>query len=90
MEKALKALVVERNGETPPKTHNLIYLLKLCEAKLSESQIRFITRLNTAAVATRYPDELKMLIEQYPHYSFARVFRNAILETMRDYRRCAG
>jgi HEPN domain-containing protein len=65
VEKILKAIVVETTKETPPKTHNLIYLLKLCKVKLSESQVRFITRLNTAAVATRYPDELKMLIEQY-------------------------
>ena len=66
IEKSLKAMVVERLREVPPKTHNLIYLLKLCKVELSNSQVRFLTQLDTAAVATRYPDELKMLIEQYP------------------------
>jgi len=77
IEKSLKAMVVERLGEVPPKTHNLIYLLKLSKVELSNSQVRFLTQLNTAAVATRYPDELKMLIEQYPSSIAEKYLENA-------------
>lgn len=77
IEKSLKAMVVEYLGEAPPKTHNLIYLLKLCKVELSDSQVRFIAQLNTAAVATRYPDELKMLIKQYPSSIAEKYLENA-------------
>ena len=77
IEKSLKAMVVERLREVPPKTHNLIYLLKLCKMELSNSQVRFLTQLDTAAVATRYPNELKMLIEQYPSSIAERYLKNA-------------
>ena len=45
--------------------------------ELSDSQVRFIAQLNTAAVATRYPVELKMLIEQYPSSIAEKYLENA-------------
>jgi len=55
IEKSLKAMVVEYLGEAPPKTHNLIYLLKLCKVELSDSQIRFIAQLNTGGSGYSLP-----------------------------------
>ncbi|HOV80805.1 MAG TPA: HEPN domain-containing protein [Bacillota bacterium] len=66
VEKALKALVIEKTGKAPPKTHNLIHLMKLGEAKLSKDQTRFVTRLSLAGIVTRYPEELKKALSDYP------------------------
>ena len=35
LEKALKGLVTAVTGEIPPRTHNLIHLVKIAEPKLS-------------------------------------------------------
>ena len=66
VEKALKALVVKHTEEMPPRTHNLIFLLKISNAKLSKLGEKYLAVLNTASVATRYPDQLHMMIEKYP------------------------
>lgn len=66
VEKALKALVVETTGKAPPKTHNLIHLMKIGHAKLNDDQIKFVTRLSLAGIITRYPEELKRTINDYP------------------------
>ena len=58
IEKILKALVVKQTGQPPPKTHNLINLMKLGNAKLTDEQVKFVSRLSLAGIVTRYPDEL--------------------------------
>ncbi|TEB10831.1 HEPN domain protein [Pelotomaculum sp. FP] len=66
VEKTLKALVVERTGKVPPKTHNLIQLIKLGQPSLNNEQTRFVTRLSLAGIVTRYPEELKKTLSDYP------------------------
>lgn len=66
VEKILKGLIVEHTGDTPPKTHNLIHLVKIAKVELSESQLEFIAVLNMAGVGTRYPDMLSDTIKRYP------------------------
>jgi len=66
VEKALKALIVEVTGKAPPRTHNLVNLMKIGQVKLSDEQIRFITCLSLAGVVTRYPEELKRALDDYP------------------------
>ncbi|MBK7895215.1 MAG: HEPN domain-containing protein [Anaerolineaceae bacterium] len=58
IEKALKGLYHKTLDEIPPKTHNLIYLLNKIDKQPEENLLKFITRLNTASVTTRYPDDL--------------------------------
>ena len=65
LEKALKAVVAEVTGEQPPKTHNLINLLKISSMTLSKEQVEFLAAINTANITTRYPDELKSLLKKY-------------------------
>lgn len=65
-EKVIKGLIVERTGNTPPKTHNLIQLVKIAKVELSESQLEFIAVLNMAGVGARYPDMLDDAIKRYP------------------------
>lgn len=58
IEKALKGLYSHVHKQAPPKTHNLLYLLTQIGKRPSPELEKFITRLNTASVATRYPDDL--------------------------------
>ena len=59
IEKALKGLYDKLLHEVPPKTHNLLYLLHKIGIRPEQELEKFITKLNTASIATRYPDELE-------------------------------
>jgi HEPN domain-containing protein len=65
IEKALKGLYQQKLSEAPPRTHNLLYLLTQIEAKPPENIARFLVRLGEASVATRYPEELARLTQEY-------------------------
>lgn len=65
IEKALKGLYYKVLDEVPPKTHNLIYLLNKIDKKPEQELEKFIIKLNTASVATRYPDDLAKIQAAY-------------------------
>jgi HEPN domain-containing protein len=65
VEKAMKGLYQQRLKETPPKTHNLVYLLKKIDIRPAETTGKFIVKLNEASVVTRYPEDIDKLQEQY-------------------------
>lgn len=51
--------------EIPPKTHNLLYLLNKLGKKPEQELEKFVIKLNTASVATRYPDDLTKIQAAY-------------------------
>lgn len=65
VEKALKGLYQQKRQETPPKTHNLIYLLDRIGLIPDQDKGRAMTRLNEANVTTRYPDDIDRLRSSY-------------------------
>ena len=65
VEKALKGLYQQNLGETPPKTHNLIYLLNKIGVRPEEKIGRVIAKLTEANIATRYPDDIDRLQSHY-------------------------
>lgn len=65
IEKALKGLYFCELDEVPPKTHNLLYLLNKISQKLEPELERFVAKLNTASIATRYPDDLAKIEMAY-------------------------
>jgi HEPN domain-containing protein len=65
IEKAIKSVYQERLKETPPKTHNLVYLLKKIDINPPQTIGKFLVRLNEASVATRYPEDIEKLQKQY-------------------------
>ncbi|WP_281276819.1 HEPN domain-containing protein [Desulfoglaeba alkanexedens] len=65
IEKALKGLYYKVLDEVPPKTHNLLYLLNKIGKKPEPKLEKFIIKLNTASVATRYPDDLAKIQGAY-------------------------
>jgi HEPN domain-containing protein len=66
LEKMLKAHVTEVTEAIPVKTHDLIYLVKKCGLELPEEKMDFIGKINTASVPTRYPEDLRGAIEEFP------------------------
>lgn len=66
LEKMLKAHVTEATQSLPPKTHDLIYLVKKSGLVLPQSYLEFIGKLNNASVPTRYPEDLQRMLVQYP------------------------
>src|SRR3989304_1653242 len=64
-DESLKSLYVKVLAEIPPKTHNLLYLLDKIGKKPEQELEKFMTKLNTASVATRYPDDLAKIQAAY-------------------------
>jgi HEPN domain-containing protein len=65
IEKSLKGLYKKVLEEIPPKTHNLLYLLDKIGKKPEQELEKFVIKLNTASVATRYPDDLAKIQAAY-------------------------
>jgi HEPN domain-containing protein len=57
IEKLLKGYWVKDNGEnTPPKIHNLKWLVEQTKLELSEEQLMLLEKMNTFQLEGRYPD----------------------------------
>jgi HEPN domain-containing protein len=65
IEKALKGLYATVLSDIPPKTHNLLYLLNKIDRRPERKLEKFMIRLNTASIATRYPDDLAKIQAAY-------------------------
>jgi len=65
LEKILKAKVEEITGKTPPKTHNLRYLVKLSALEPPEEIFHFISKLSDVSIPTRYPEDFFELKKSY-------------------------
>ncbi len=65
IEKALKGLIIQKNKEAPPKTHNLLYLIEIIDLELPEDMYDFVFTLNRVSVLTRYPDNLQRMLNEY-------------------------
>ena len=77
IEKALKGLWQARLRGAPPKTHNLLYLAERAEAELPEDLAEFVADLNGLSVATRYPEDLRALLADYPEHRTRQVIKQA-------------
>ena len=65
LEKALKALVTEITDHTPPRTHDLVNLIKLTGINLEPCSMDFISKINVASIPSRYPPDLHEALIQY-------------------------
>jgi HEPN domain-containing protein len=66
LEKLLKAFVSETNQSISPKTHNLIYLIKIGNIQLPKKYLEFIAKINNASIVTRYPEDFSRVLDAYP------------------------
>ncbi len=65
LEKALKALYIEKYNDNPEKTHSLIYLVELVELEPPQSYLDSLFVINRIGVTGRYPNNIEKVIEQY-------------------------
>jgi HEPN domain-containing protein len=66
LEKVLKARVEQETGKTPPRTHNLLYLLNLTGLSgVEEEALTFVSELNNLSVVTRYPEDFQRTLEAF-------------------------
>jgi HEPN domain-containing protein len=64
LEKMLKALWAEVRPEYPPRTHDLLLLVR-------KRDLRFLGLITDASVPTRYPEDLKGMVKEYPRRTAA-------------------
>ncbi|MGD9552367.1 MAG: HEPN domain-containing protein [Candidatus Caldatribacteriota bacterium] len=82
LEKLLKAIVTEVTQNIPPKSHNLIYLIKLSNIELPKEFIDFIAKINNASIVTRYPEDFSKILDAYPE-NIAREYLSTTKEIHR-------
>ena len=56
VEKTLKARITRVSGKSPPRSHNLMHLLKVAGIELDPSGQDFLRELSAYYIQTRYPD----------------------------------
>lgn len=66
LEKMLKAHVALITEALPAKSHDLIFLVKRAGLTLPQAHIEFIGLINTASIPTRYPEDLRRALADYP------------------------
>jgi HEPN domain-containing protein len=59
VEKALKAVIVRRTGEMPPRVHNLVRLAETAQVQSDQGQMRLLGELSAYYIQSRYPEEIK-------------------------------
>lgn len=65
MEKALKAAYCAKTGKIPPRTHNLLFLLRESGLEIPEPMKIGIIAVNEASIMTRYPEDLDAMQAVY-------------------------
>jgi len=65
LEKVLKAKVEEVTAKTPPKTHDLEYLVGLAGLSPDEDIERFIAEISNLSVITRYPRDFQRMLKDF-------------------------
>jgi len=65
IEKMLKAIVQERTGEVPPRTHNFNLLCKNAGLVLPEDMADILHSLSPHYIGTRYPEDIQKLYRKY-------------------------
>ena len=75
IEKALKGLYFKTLDQVPPKTHNLLYLLNKTNVDAPDEILDFLTKIQEAHLATRYPEEFKKLQRRYNREITANILK---------------
>lgn len=84
LEKLLKAHWVKDNeGNTPPKTHNLVKLAEETKLKIADEDNKFFYTVNQFQLEGRYPDYLQSMYKKYKSVQTKKV-----LEQIDTQRKC--
>jgi HEPN domain-containing protein len=61
VEKGLKALIVERTGEFPPRIHNLPRLAQAAALEIDRARLDALAELSAFYIQSRYPGEIRTM-----------------------------
>ena len=75
LEKALKGLFIKRLNQFPPRLHDLIYFVDNLELEPENTYREFLVWLNRMGTTTRYPEDLRNLINLYPHEQTENIYQ---------------
>ncbi|MBI4711918.1 MAG: HEPN domain-containing protein [Planctomycetes bacterium] len=75
LEKGLKAKVEQITAKTPPKTHDLEYLVKLAGLLPSKERRTFIAEISNLSIVTRYPSDFRRLLKDFSLRRTATILR---------------
>jgi HEPN domain-containing protein len=76
IEKMLKGILAQKHPEeTPPKIHNLIHLAQEAGLALPDPLRDFFQRIDNVSVATRYPEDLRLLSKEFNQETAKRMLR---------------
>ena len=67
VEKALKAIIVKRMSDFPPRLHNLLRLAEIAGVKMEPDREVFLGELSGYYIQTRYPEEIHSLARTLGH-----------------------
>ena len=59
VEKVLKAVIVKRTSNLPPRIHNLLRLAEVAGIETDQDQVRFLGELSGYYIQSRYPEEIR-------------------------------
>ncbi len=79
LEKALKGKVLEVTQKTPPRTHDLLYLVELAKLTPTKEIEEFIVEISNLSVVTRYPSDFQRIYKD-----FSRQRANYILQRSKE------
>jgi HEPN domain-containing protein len=65
LEKVLKAKAEGVTGKTPPRTHDLEYLMELAKLSPDEDTERFIVEISNLSLVTRYPGDFQRILKDF-------------------------
>jgi len=65
LEKMLKAKVEENKDKTPPKTHDLVYLVSLAGLSPDKDTEKFIVEISNLSIVTRYPKDFSRMLKDF-------------------------
>jgi HEPN domain-containing protein len=75
LEKALKALYVEKFNDNPDKTHSLVFLVEILELELPQKFMDSLFVINRIGITGRYPHNLDLVLEQYTKEKTEKIVR---------------
>ncbi len=64
IEKLIKAIIVKEKKIFPPRIHDLLRLAEMTSIKLNDEKRKFLDRLNTFYIESRYPEEVIKLSKE--------------------------
>ncbi|HVC35583.1 MAG TPA: HEPN domain-containing protein [Chloroflexota bacterium] len=66
IEKLLKAHVAEVTNSLPPRTHDLVSLIRTAGLDVPGRYLQFIGTISGQSVSVRFPDEIVHTVSEYP------------------------